>query len=216
LAGRTTASTITSASTSFTMCRLKPVKVRTLVFRPWRIAGSPIDGWRSGATRRRIRGWPLVGSGSRSCVRRTWRNVVSALDRGRGGQRGLGGDPCLQAIDFRQQARQRISLRRRVLPVDVQGRFEARCVEERQARRLHDLGAGHAERLCGTRHDRRQRATDQIPRILNAPRPEERRRIQRRSEMLPAEAAAPLRQGHGLVEEALIEVVRDQPLPKRH
>ncbi len=80
------------------------------------------------------------------------------------------------------------------MPIDIQGRFEARRVEERQADRLHDMRAGHVEGLRRTGHDRRPRATDQIPRILDPPRPEQRGGIQRRPQMLPAKAAARLRQ----------------------
>ena len=47
------------------------------------------------------------------------------------------------------------------------------------------------------------------------PAPEQRRRIQRGPQVLPAEAAARLRQGHRLVEQRFVQVVRDQPLAKR-
>jgi hypothetical protein len=93
IGGQTTASTITSASTSVMACRLKPVNGRVLVLRPWRMAGSPMEGRRWwGPARDPVRGLP--------------QRRQRGLDRRRVTHRHVCRDPPLQPIDLGEHPRQ--------------------------------------------------------------------------------------------------------------
>jgi hypothetical protein len=174
------------------------------------------------------RGLPPFGDAAQNAPPSRWwvRLEILRQDgpqrRQRGLQRGVacvvGGCAATHAsirIDFTEQALQRRGLRRGIVPVNIEGRFQAGAIHQAQVRFRDDRGPRTVPRFGGTGHDGAERTANEIPRVLNAAGARQRRRIEHGLEALPAKLPRPLRERNRPGQQLLIEIVGDHSLPKR-
>ncbi len=163
---------------------------------------------------RRIRRWPVVRSGSRSCVK-TRRRPAKAAWTGRASASGIWVATHASKRSTSANRRPSASARARIGLIDIQRRLQTGGAQQRDPGLTEDLLARDLQRLRRTRRHRAQRPAQEIPGIFDAARAYQRRGVQRRAQ-LATEAPHAVSPTRRCDQEPLIEIVRDQTLAERH
>ena len=149
-----------------------------------------------------------------------WQTFVAKHSHDLLDRRGLGRQgvlllqPALPASYLLQDQAQRTLPRAGLSPIEIQRGFQAAVSQQRQSGVRRDRLRGGVQDLSRKAHSLAQGMAKQVQRILDPTRPKQRGGIQHGAQLPGTEAPGFLGQGHGPIQQGLLQVVSDEPHPE--